>query len=152
MNISMTPLFRHTVGFDHLDSLFNSLNKIDQSAPSYPPYNIEKLADDNYRITLAVAGFSQDDLSITTQDGALIVSGALTQEEGQEAATYLHKGIATRSFERKFNLAEHVKVTGAELKDGLLKVDLVREIPEAAKPRIIAISVGESKSLPRKKN
>ena len=152
MTFSMTPLFRHTVGFDHLDHLFNSLTKIDQSAPSYPPYNIEKLAEDNYRITLAVAGFGMNDLSITAQGGELVVSGRHAETPQEEESQYLHKGIATRAFERKFSLADHVKVIAAELQDGLLRISLVREIPEAAKPRMIEIKPATSKLADKRKN
>jgi len=119
-------------------------------APSYPPYNIERLAEDEYRITMAVAGFSRDNLDIVAHQNQLTVKGKLSEPEQQ--VSYLHKGIATRAFERKFSLADHVKVTGAELEEGLLRIELVREIPEEQKPRMIDIkSSGASKRIEAKK-
>ena len=135
-----SPLFRSTIGFDRLARLVDTATRVD-SAPTYPPYNIEKTGEDSYRLTMAVAGFSQDDIDITVQENTLLVSGkGLTEEEN---GRYLHRGIARRAFERRFSLADHIKVTGASLDNGLLHVDLVREIPEAMKPRQIAIAGGE---------
>ena len=137
----LTPLFRSTVGFDRWNDLFDSAYRTDESALSYPPYNIEKLGEDRYRITMAVAGFAEGDLAVTVRDGLLVVTGkqAESQEDG---VRYLHRGIATRAFERKFNLADHVRTTGARLADGVLRIDLEREVPEALKPRSIAIEAG----------
>ncbi len=133
-----SPLFRQTVGFDRLfDHLAQSGGL--EPAPSYPPYNIERTGENAYRVTLAVAGFSKDELSIETRENALTVRGAKQGSvEGQDRE-FLHQGIAARSFERRFQLAEHVVATGASLENGLLHVDLVREIPEAQKPRRIEI-------------
>lgn len=139
--VDLTPLYRSTVGFDRFASLLDSAMSRDVSAPTFPPYNIEKLDDDAYRITLAVAGFSEADLSIEACDGQLTVSGAKTPAQA-EKASYLHRGIAERSFERRFHLADHVRVTEASLENGLLHIALAREVPEALKPRKIAISQG----------
>ena len=114
----------------------------DVSQPTYPPYNIEKTADDAYRISIAVAGFSEDDLSVEVKEGALIVSARKAEDD--QGRTYLHRGIATRAFERRFQLADHVRVTGASHADGMLHIDLVREVPEALKPRRIEIAKEES--------
>jgi molecular chaperone IbpA len=134
-----SPLFRTTVGYDRLASLLNSANRLEQGA-GFPPYNIQKAGEDHYRITMAVAGFSQDELSITTENNRLVVTGDKTEDKEADESAYLYRGIATRSFERRFNLAEHVKVNGARLDNGLLHIDLEREIPEAMKPRSIEIS------------
>lgn len=141
----LNPLFRSSVGFDSLSRLLDSAMKMDESAPSYPPYNIEKRGDDQYRITMAVAGFAPEDLTITSQENTLLVQGK-QQAKGDDKATYLHRGIAARAFERRFQLADHVRVTEANLAHGLLHVDLVREVPEAKKPRVIAINGAESAS------
>lgn len=138
----LAPLFRSTIGFDNLSRLLDSAMKMDEVLPSYPPYNIEKRSDDSYRISMAVAGFSEDELSLVTQDNVLIVTGKHSEEEKQEEGTFLHRGIAARTFERRFQLADHVKVTSANLKNGLLHVDLKREVPEAKKPRVIKIENG----------
>ena len=132
------PLYRATVGFDQVADLMDRVLTTEGSQPSYPPYNIEKLEDDAYRISIAVAGFSENDLSVEVRENELIVS-ARKAEEGK-ARTYLHRGIATRAFERRFHLADHVQVTGATHVDGMLQLDLVKEVPEALKPRQIAIS------------
>ena len=138
---SLTPLLRHAVGFDHFDQMFNALNKIDESAVSYPPYNIEKTGENDYTVTIAVAGFSEEDLSIVQDRGTLFVRGKIAKsQEGETTKGFLHKGIATRSFERKFSLADHVQVVGANLANGLLEIQLHREVPEAEKPRTIAIA------------
>lgn len=132
------PLYRSTIGFDHLTSLLDSVTQREQSQPSYPPYNIELLGKDQYRITMAVAGFVDAELQIQSERQTLTVKGKKT-DDGKER-NYLHQGIAGRNFERVFQLADHVKVTGATLENGLLNIDLVREIPEAMKPRQIAIN------------
>ncbi len=134
----LSPLFRATVGFDRWNDLFDSAFRMDESAVSYPPYNIERVGDDAYRITMAVAGFTEKDLTVTVQEGQLVISGK-REEPRDENTTYLYRGIATRAFERKFSLADHVKVVGASLANGVLQVDLVRELPEAMKPRQIEI-------------
>jgi molecular chaperone IbpA len=135
----LAPLYRSTVGFDRLFSALDQFVTSD-AAPTYPPYNIERTAENAYRITLAVAGFTDQDLSIETRENALTVKGERKAETKQ--AEFLHQGIAARGFERRFQLADHVQVTGAVLENGLLHVDLVREIPEAKKPRQIQIASG----------
>ncbi len=143
-----SPLYRSTVGFDRFASLLDQVTSADTSANSYPPYNIEKTDENAYRITLAVAGFGEDELNIEAKDGQLVVSGKKVPAEGE--VTYLHRGIAERAFERRFQLADHVRATGAVTENGLLHVDLVREVPEALKPRTIEIAkaakVGKSKA------
>jgi molecular chaperone IbpA len=134
----LTPLFRSTVGFDRWNDLFDAALRADDSAAGYPPYNIEKVGDDTYRIVMAVAGFGENDIEITAQENLLVVSGNLG-EPREGVTTYLYRGIATRAFERRFSLADHVKVVGATLADGVLQVDLERELPEAMKPRRIAV-------------
>ena len=133
-----SPLFRTSVGYDRLASLLNSANRLEQGA-GFPPYNIEKAGDDHYRITMAVAGFSEDDLTIEARSNVLSVAGAKPEESTEEKREFLHRGIASRAFERRFQLADHVVVKGASLENGLLHVDLVREVPEALKPRRIPI-------------
>ncbi|PJI39076.1 Hsp20 family protein [Ferrovibrio sp.] len=139
----LSPLLRSSVGFDHVNRLFELANRVDETATSYPPYNIEKRGEDAYRITMAVAGFDQSELDITVKENSLIVTGKAVEQtatQDGEQVSYLHRGIARRAFERRFELADTVKVVGAELKDGLLHVALTREIPEAKKPRQIAIN------------
>jgi molecular chaperone IbpA len=133
-----SPLFRSTIGFDRLARLVDTATRVDSSAVAYPPYNIEKTGEDAYRLTMAVAGFAQDELDITVHENQLIVTGKAKPEE--ENGRYLHRGIARRAFERRFSLADHIKATGASLDNGLLHVDLVREVPEAMKPRQIKIA------------
>jgi molecular chaperone IbpA len=133
-----SPLFRTSVGYDRLASLLNSATRLEQGA-GFPPYNIQKAGEDRYRITMAVAGFSENELNITTENNRLVVTGEKPEEQEGEDNAFLYRGIATRSFERRFNLAEHVRVTGARLDNGLLHIELEREIPEAMKPRTIAI-------------
>ena len=135
-----TPLFRSSVGFDRMMDLFESVNRLDQSAPTYPPYNIEKTGEYEYRISLAVAGFSESGLTIEARENALTVSGHQGKEDKEQH--FLHRGIAARAFERTFRLADHVRVVGATLENGLLHVDLVRDVPEATKPRRIPIGGG----------
>ncbi len=139
---SLTPLFRSTVGFDRFNDLFESLREGDEGTTGYPPYNIEKHGEDRYGITMAVAGFNEKDLNITVKSDRVTVSGR--KEERQEDTEYLYHGIAARAFERTFRLADYMKVTGAELKDGLLHIALVREVPEEEKPRMIQINAAGS--------
>lgn len=138
----LSPLLRSSVGFDRVNQLFELANRVDEAATSYPPYNIEKRGEDAYHITMAVAGFSQDELEITAKENSLIITGKAAEQPGAEGeqVSYLHRGIARRAFERRFELADTVKVVGAELKDGLLHIVLKREIPEAKKPRQIQIA------------
>lgn len=133
----LSPLFRSTVGFDHLSRMLDAAQRLDDSASSYPPYNIEKLGEDDYRITMAVAGFAESDLDLTVQDHTLVISGKAHHDN--EQTTYLHRGIAGRSFERRFELADFIRVEGASLVNGLLHVALKREMPERMKPRTIKI-------------
>ncbi len=137
----LAPLYRSTVGFDRLFSILDQITGPEGAAQSYPPYNIERTGENAYRVTLAVAGFSEKDLSIEVKDGGLVVKGA-RQLESEEERLYLHRGIAARAFERRFQLAEHMRVVGASLETGLLHVDLVREVPEAMKPRVVPINAG----------
>ena len=132
-----SPLYRTSVGFDRLASLMSSATRQDQGN-SYPPYNIRTTGEDHYQITMAVAGFSEDEIDITTEQNRLLINGNRAEEK-EEQGEYLHRGIATRSFERRFNLADHVKVVGASLENGLLHIELEREVPEAMKPRNIKI-------------
>ena len=142
MRADYSPLLRATIGFDRMMDLLDSVQRSD--VPSYPPYNIEKTGDEDYRISMAVAGFGEDELEVTVQENSLLIEGRKEKaEDEKEESAYLHRGIATRSFQRRFELADHIKVVGASLENGLLHIDLAREIPEAKKPRSIAI---ESKS------
>lgn len=136
-HFDLTPLYKSTIGFDRLASLFDSMGTFDSEVPSYPPYNIERLGDSDYRITMAVAGFGEDELNIEVKENTLTIHGE--RKRGDDEGEYLHRGIATRAFERRFQLADHVEVKGAKLENGLLHVDLVRELPEAMKPRTISI-------------
>ncbi|MEL7089391.1 MAG: Hsp20 family protein [Planctomycetota bacterium] len=138
----LSPLYRATVGFDRVADMMDRLLSSDVGAPSYPPYNIEKTAEDAYRISIAVAGFGEDDLSVEVRDGALIVTARKSDTDEDKSRTYLHRGIATRAFERRFQLADHVKVASAAHQDGMLHINLVREVPEALKPRQIEIARG----------
>ncbi|TNC82553.1 MAG: heat-shock protein [Oleiphilus sp.] len=137
--VDFSPLYRSSVGFDHLFNLLENASRGDQKNNGYPPYNIEALGKDKYQITLAVAGFSESELDIQSNHNRLTIKG--NQTENRKERTFLHQGIANRNFERTFELAEHVKVIGAELKNGLLIIDLEKEIPEAMKPRKIEIGV-----------
>ena len=141
-NFDFAPLYRATVGFDQIADMFDRVLSGDVAQTTYPPYNIEKTADDAYRISIAVAGFSDADLSVEVKEGALIVSARKADED--ENRTFLHRGIATRAFERRFQLADHVRVNGAAHTDGMLHIDLIKEIPEALKPRRIEIAKGEA--------
>ena len=133
-----SPLFRSTIGFDRLTRLVDAATRVGSAAVAYPPYNIEKTGEDAYRLTMAVAGFSPAELDVTVQENTLLVTGK-AQKEDENGGGYLHRGIARRSFERRFSLADHMKVTGAGLDNGLLHVDVVREVPETAKLRTIKI-------------
>ena len=144
-HFDLAPLYRATVGFDQLAEMMDRVLANDVAQPGYPPYNIEKTAEDAYRISLAVAGFAEEDLTVEVKDHALVVSARKTDD--QEDRTYLHRGIATRAFERRFHLAEHVRVTGATHENGMLHVDLVREMPEALKPRRITITSGANRAV-----
>ena len=136
----LSPLFRSTVGFDRLTRLLDSATRVDDSTFSYPPYNIEQTGDDSYRIVMAVAGFGEGDLSITQQANSLLISGK--HEKPAEEKKFLYRGIAGRAFERRFELADHIKVVSAKLTNGLLSVELAREVPEAMKPRSIKVGNG----------
>ncbi len=143
--IDFSPLFRHSIGFDRLQDVADAALRGDRGDSGYPPYNIEQTGDDGYRITMAVAGFGEADLDITSKENTLVVSGKLS-ESGE--ITYIHRGIAGRAFERRFELADHVKVAGANLVNGLLQIELMREVPEEKKPRKISIN---TKSIPHQK-
>lgn len=134
-----SPLYRSSIGFDRVFDLLENASRV-TTVDNWPPYDIAKIGDDDYRITMAVAGFAENELSMTQEQNMLMVTG---QKSGEETGEYLHRGIAGRAFERRFQLADHVKVTGAELKNGLLTIDLKREIPEEMKPRRIEIARGK---------
>jgi molecular chaperone IbpA len=142
-HFDLTPLYRSTIGFDRLGSLLDTLSSFEGEAPSFPPYNIERVGENEYRISMAVAGFGASDLAIDVKENTLSIRGEKTTE--QEDTTFLHRGIASRSFERRFQLADHVVVKGATLENGLLHIDLVRELPEAMKPRTIPIATKADK-------
>lgn len=139
-SFDLSPLYRATVGFDRVADLMDRALSADVAQPTYPPYNIEKTDENAYRISIAVAGFASADLTVELREGALIVAGRKATDVAEAGRSYLHRGIATRAFERRFALADHVRVTGASHADGMLHVDLVREVPEALKPRRIEIS------------
>lgn len=141
-NFDFSPLFRSTIGFDRLGRMLDQA--LVDEGNGYPPYNIEKTGDDSYRITMAVAGFGEDDLTIVAQENVLVVAGKAKPAE--EKTQYLYRGIAGRAFERRFQVADHIKVVGAQLVNGLLHVELVREVPEAKRPRAIKIETGSSKA------
>src|SRR5437870_6310507 len=132
-----SPLFRSTIGFDRLTRLVDAATRVDSASLAYPPYNIEKTGEDAYRLTMAVACFSPAELDITVQENTLLVTGKAQKED--ENGGYLHRGIARRAFERRLSLADHMKGVGGSLNDGLLYVDVAREVPEAAKPRTVKI-------------
>ena len=142
--LDFSPYRRSTVGFDRLFDYLENASRAEQD--NYPPFDIEKISDDSYRITLAVAGFRREDIDIVAQQNMLVITGRRSESRNRDG-NFLHIGIATRAFERRFELADFVRVSGAELRDGLLSVDLVREIPQALKPRKIDIGTGESTSL-----
>jgi molecular chaperone IbpA len=143
-SFDLTPFYRSTVGFDRLFSTLDSLVGGTDNGQTYPPYNIEKTGENAYRVTLAVAGFGENDLSIEAKENTLTIKGEKKAAEKSEGGDVLYRGIASRAFERRFQLADYVEVKGASLENGLLHVDLVREIPEAAKPRSIKIANGNS--------
>ena len=136
-SIDLTPLYRSSVGYDRFGSLLDAALQTEKTSAGYPPYNIEVVEQDNYAITLAVAGFKEAELDLQVENGVLTIRGK--KESDDNGNTYLHQGIANRSFERKFNLADHIEVTEANLQDGLLIINLVKEVPEAMKPKSIAI-------------
>ncbi|MGQ3671283.1 Hsp20 family protein [Xanthobacter sp. TB0136] len=142
-SFDLSPLYRNTVGFDRLFSLLDGVGSVD-SAPSYPPYNIERTGENTYRITVAVAGFTDADLNIEVKENTLSLRGEKKAGEEGENAQMLYRGIAARTFERRFQLADHMEVQGAVLENGLLHVDLVRNIPEAKKPRLIPITTASA--------
>ncbi len=145
----LSPLFRTSVGYDRMARLLDSMAS--EPTASYPPYNIEKLSDEAYIITMAVAGFREEDLDIQVQENQLTIAGRLQTDENQpDERVFLYRGIAERAFERRFSLADHIKVSGARLNDGLLHVDLVREVPEAAKPRRVEITNAVSEPVQQK--
>ncbi|MBX2809073.1 MAG: Hsp20 family protein [Cellvibrionaceae bacterium] len=138
--LDFSPLYRSAIGFDRMASLLDAMSQTESKQPSYPPYNIELTGDDAYRITMAVAGFAEQDLDLQVENNRLTIAGNKNARQGdKETREYLHQGIAERSFERRFQLADHVRVDNAQLENGLLHIDLVREVPEAMKPRKIAI-------------
>jgi molecular chaperone IbpA len=141
-----SPLFRSSVGFDRMSRLVEAALNTDESALSYPPYNIEKTGEDAYRISMAVAGFGPDDVEITAQPNLLVIAGKANKDG--DKGQYLYRGIAGRAFERRFQLADHIKVTGAALENGLLHVELVREVPEVLKPRTIKVEARAAQSAP----
>jgi molecular chaperone IbpA len=144
----LSPLFRSTVGFDRMSRLLDSAFQAE--APTYPPYNIEKSGEDAYRITMAVAGFGEDDLEVTQKGSELLVAGKARPTD--EEVRYLHRGIAARAFERRFGLADHVNVVGASLVNGMLSIELEREVPEALKPRTIGIKAADgARTIEQKK-
>ncbi|NOU51430.1 Hsp20 family protein [Pseudoalteromonas sp. JBTF-M23] len=140
--VDLSPLYRSFIGFDHLASLMDAAAR-NEKQPSFPPYNIEALGSDKYQITMAVAGFTEQELSLESEGNALLVKGEKQDKEPNQDRKFIHQGIAQRNFERKFQLGDHVKVLGAELENGLLIIDLEREIPEALKPRKIEIGSGK---------
>ncbi|MGL4489809.1 MAG: Hsp20 family protein [Rhizobiaceae bacterium] len=144
-HVDFSPYYRSTVGFDRLFSLLDTLSQPD-NAQSYPPYNIEKTGETSYRITMAVAGFAEEDIQIEVHRHTLSVKAEKADEAPAEGAEFLHRGIAARAFERRFQLADHVEIKGAALKNGLLHIDLNREVPEELKPRKIAISAPSTKA------
>ena len=145
-NFDFSPLFRSTVGFDHVSRLMDAAMQGADNADGYPPYNIEKLGDDDYRIAIAVAGFGRDEIEVSQKENSLAIEASAKPEDASH--TYLHRGIAGRAFKRSFQLADHIRVVGADLENGLLLVTLKREVPEALKPR--TIKIGARKTIDRK--
>jgi len=141
----LSPLYRTAIGFDRLAETLSSASRVDSNG--YPPYNIESLGDDQYRITMAVAGFGENELDIQTERNTLTITGAKQDDQAEEGSEFLYRGIATRSFERRFQLADHVEVASAQLENGLLHIRLKRELPEQMKPRKIAIGGGSNRVL-----
>ena len=144
-SVDLSPLYRATVGFDRMMNLLDATSRVEDGG--YPPYNIEKTGDNEYRITMAVAGFGEQDIEVTVQENRLIIKASKEKQaeaaNGARESTYLHRGIATRAFERRFDLADYIKVAGARLENGILSIDLAREVPEAMKPRTIAIQTAD---------
>lgn len=138
-SFDFSPLLRSSIGFENLNRLIDIATRAAEGDVSFPPYNIEKVGEDRYRISMAVAGFARDELDITVQENTLIVTGKAAEEAQSAERTFLHRGIAKRAFERRFQLADVIKVTGASFENGLLNIDLQREVPEHKKPRKIAI-------------
>ena len=139
------PLYRSTVGFDRLFQLLDGAGGVESEANTYPPYNIERKSENEYRISMAVAGFAKDEIDIQVKEQSLTIKGEKKADDKDRQ--FLHRGIATRAFERRFQLADHVEVTGADLQDGLLHVDLVRNVPERLKPRAVQIGTGATKQI-----
>lgn len=152
MRYDLSPLYRSTVGFDRLFSMMDSLagGEANGQTQTYPPYNIERTGENSYRITMAVAGFGEDDIDIESKENALSVKAVKNDDKSTEDKNVLYRGIAARSFERRFQLADYVEVSGASLENGLLHIDLVRELPEAMKPRKIAVSGDNSRQIDAK--
>ena len=139
-----SPLYRSTVGFDRLFDLLDQSERA-EAAPNWPPYNIERISEDDYRITMALAGFSPDEIELVQKENTLLIAGHKNAEQ-EQGSDVLHRGIATRPFRQTFNLAEHVKVSAATFENGLLTIDLKREVPEALKPRRIEIAAGQGQA------
>lgn len=146
-NFDFTPLLRSSIGFENLNRLIDIATRAAEGDTSFPPYNIEKLGDDSYRITMAVAGFARDELDLTVQENTLIVTGKTADEAQPAERQFLHRGIAKRAFERRFQLADVIKVTGASYEHGLLNIDLAREIPEHKKPRKVEIGTSGAPAI-----
>ena len=146
--IDFSPLFRHSVGFERMQRLLDASARMESSAPSFPPYNIEQMGEDTYRISLTVAGFNEQDLDVTVEESTLVVTGRLAEDS--EDKTLLHRGIAGGAFERRFELADHIKVVGGSLVNGLLNIDLERGIPEEKRLRKIVIETKEAKRIDKK--
>jgi molecular chaperone IbpA len=144
----ISPLLRSSIGYENLNRLVEFAGRVDGGEPGFPPYNIEKLGDGAYRIAMAVAGFGQDELDLTVQENTLIVTGVAQPETDSEGRVFLHRGIAKRAFERRFQLADTIKVTGASYANGLLNIELVREVPEHKKPRKVAIGTAMESLAP----
>lgn len=148
-HVDFSPFYRSTVGFDRLFNMLDGFATPEQSQQTYPPYNIERTGENTYRITMAVAGFEDNELSIEAHAQTLVVKGEKTDDDKAGDTEYLYRGIAKRAFERRFQLADHVEVKAASLKNGLLHIDLLRTIPEAMKPRRIAISADAAQAQPK---
>ncbi len=148
-HLDFSPYYRSTIGFDRLFRLLDQATG-NEDAGGYPPYNIEQLSENGYRITMAVAGFSRDEIDVELKESTLTVKAQKSEKTDEKKGEFLHRGIATRSFERRFQLADHVEVVGADLKDGLLHVELERNLPERMKPRTITISDGSKEGHPKR--
>jgi len=143
--IDLTPLYRSSVGYDRFGSLLDAAFQTEKTSTGYPPYNIEVVEENNYTITIAVAGFKESELDIQVENGVLTVRGK--KDDVKDSKSFLHQGIATRSFERKFNLADHIEVVNADLQDGLLTIFLVKEVPEAMKPKTVSINSAKARVI-----